>query len=164
VFSLAMLGAVEHYAGNLQQARALQREAMRRVASLPPGHPAQGHIRAVLLAVSARTAIDEDGLEKARDFAREAFTAAVGTRDMPVVAMVGVALADLTAAAGDLAGAATMLGAAARLRGADDPTACEIARLTERLDAELGAERFTELYAQGKALDRDAAIERLNPG
>jgi hypothetical protein len=82
---------------------------------------------------------------------------------MPVVAAVGVSLAEVTAASGDPAQAAVMLGAAARLRGADDPTACEIVRLTERLRGELGHERFDQLYADGKALDREAAIERLTP-
>jgi hypothetical protein len=74
-----------------------------------------------------------------------------------------VTLAEVAANAGDPAGAATMLGAAARLRGADDPTNCEIVRLTERLTLELGADRFAALYAHGKALERDAAIERLTP-
>jgi tetratricopeptide (TPR) repeat protein len=163
VFTLAMLGAVEHHAGNRDEARVLHREAMRRLEALPPTHPAQGHIRAILLALAARTAFDEDGLATARRFAHEAFTAAVGTRDLPIVAAVGVTLAEVAANAGDPAGAATMLGAAARLRGADDPTNCEIVRLTERLTLELGADRFAALYAHGKALERDAAIERLTP-
>ncbi len=72
-------------------------------------------------------------------------------------------LAELAAGAGDGSTAATMLGAAARLRGADDHTACEIVRLTTRLRAELGDDTFEQLYAAGKALDRDAAIERLTP-
>jgi tetratricopeptide (TPR) repeat protein len=163
VFTLAMVGAVERHAGNVEHARELQREAMRRVATLPPQHPAQGHLRAILLAVSSRIAFDDDELETAREFARESFAAAVGTHDMPIVAAVGITLAELTAAAGDPAEAAVMLGAAARVRGADDPTACEIVRLTEELTRALGAARFAELFATGKALDRDAAIERLSP-
>jgi hypothetical protein len=56
-----------------------------------------------------------------------------------------------------------MLGAAARLRGADDPTSREIADLTEQLRATLGDPTFEQRYQQGKALDRDAATERLRP-
>jgi predicted ATPase/DNA-binding SARP family transcriptional activator len=163
LFTLAMLGAVERQAGNVEHARELQRDAMRRITAMPREHPAQGHVRAILLSVASRIAFDDAEVETAREFARESMQAALGTRDMPVVAAVGVSLAEVTAASGDPAQAAVMLGAAARLRGADDPTACEIVRLTERLRGELGHERFDQLYADGKALDREAAIERLTP-
>ncbi|HVU90777.1 MAG TPA: BTAD domain-containing putative transcriptional regulator, partial [Jatrophihabitans sp.] len=76
VFTLAMVGAVERQAGHVEHARELQREAMRRVAALPREHPAQGHVRAVLLAMSSRIASDDDELETAREFARESFAAA----------------------------------------------------------------------------------------
>jgi hypothetical protein len=113
--------------------------------------------------MSSRIASDDDELETAREFARESFASAVGTHDMPIVAAVGVTLAQLTAAAGDPAEAAVMLGAAARVRGADDPTACEIVRLRRELIAALGEACFADLYATGRALDRAAAIERLSP-
>jgi hypothetical protein len=57
-----------------------------------------------------------------------------------------------------------MLGAAAALRGSDDATARDIATLTERLRGALGAARFADYYGRGKALERDAAIERLTVG
>jgi predicted ATPase/DNA-binding SARP family transcriptional activator len=163
VFTMAMLGAIEHRAGNRDEARRLQREAMARAAAMPRGHPALGHLRAILLAVGARVAFEDGELAEARDRAAESFTAAVGTRDMPVIASVGVTLAELAARSGEPAAAAMMLGAAARLRGADDATAPDIADLTDLIRAELGGPRFAELYAQGKALDRPAAIERLDP-
>jgi hypothetical protein len=112
----------------------------------------------VLLALSARVAGDDGDVADASRLVRQAYEVAVGTRDMPIVATVGVALADL---ADDPAEAAVLLGAAARLRGADDRTAVEIARVTSDLVAVLGDERFATLYADGKALERDAAIERL---
>jgi tetratricopeptide (TPR) repeat protein len=163
VFTMAMLGSIEQQSGNMAEARSLQREAMRRVASMPDGHPAQGHLRAILLAIGARISFEDGDLEAARQLGREAFDSALGTRDMPIVAAVGVTLAEIVTAAGDPAGAAVMLGAAARLRGADDPTARDIATLSARLRAALGDARFDECYAQGKALDREAAIERLTP-
>jgi predicted ATPase/DNA-binding SARP family transcriptional activator len=163
VFTMAMLGAIEQQSGDLAEARTLQREAMRRVSAMPTGHPAQGHLRAVLLGVGARIAFDEGAHDEARTRAAEAFEAALGTRDMPIVAAVGVTLAEIVRSAGDAETAAVMLGAAAQLRGADDPTARDIAVLVTQLREQLGAEVFDARYAAGKALDRDAAIERLRP-
>lgn len=59
--------------------------------------------------------------------------------------------------------AAEILGAAARLRGAEDPTHAEIARITRLLRDQLGEGRFAELFAQGRELDRDGAIARIDP-
>ena len=163
VFTMAMLGAIEQRAGNRGEARRLQGEAMARASVMPPGHPALGHLRAILLAVGARIGFEDGDVTDARALAAESFAAAVGTRDMPVIASVGVTLAEIVATSGDAAGAAVMLGAAARLRGADDLTAREIAELADLLRGELGTEGFAERYAEGKALDRNAAIERLDP-
>src|SRR5262249_35844609 len=161
VFTMAMLGAIEQRAGNLEEARRLQRSAMDRVAVMPVGHPALGHLRAILLAVGARIGFEDGDIAAAGRLAAESFEAAVGTRDMPVIASVGVPLADITARQGAATDAAVMLGAAAQLRGADDETARDVADLTALLRTELGTDRFAELYAQGKALDRSKAIERL---
>jgi predicted ATPase len=163
LYNLALLGAIEQQVGNVGEARRLQREAMRRVSTMPEGHPAQGHLRAILLGMSARMAREDGDLDNADRLAGQALAAAVGTRDMPVVAAVGVTVADIAAGRGNAATAAEMLGAAAALRGADDPTAREIATLTERLTEALGAAEFAARYATGKALDREAAIERLQP-
>jgi hypothetical protein len=160
---MAMLGAIEQQVGNRAEARRLQLEASRRAAAMPEGHPAHGHLRALLLAVSARLAADDGDQATARGNARDALAAAVGTRDMPIVATVGVILAELVADE-DPEVAAGMLGAAAALRGSDDATARDIATLTERLRGALGAARFADYYGRGKALERDAAIERLTVG
>ena len=163
LFTFAMAAAVEREAGDPVRARELHREAMRRVAGMPKEHPLQGHVRAILLAGSLRIAVDDGELATAATVAREAMAAAIGTRDLPIVASVGVALAELAAAGGDHVRAAGLLGAAACVRGADDPTAREIVRLSGVLRAELGTARYAALYAESKALDRDAAIERLAP-
>jgi tetratricopeptide (TPR) repeat protein len=163
VFIMAMLGAIEQQVGNGAEARRLQLEASRRAASMPEGHPAHGHLRALLLAVSARLAAGDGDHATAWGNARDALAAAIGTRDMPIVATVGVILAELVAD-DDAEVAAVMLGAAAALRGSDDVTARDIATLTERLRAALGPEHFADCYTRGKALDRDAAVERLTLG
>jgi ATP/maltotriose-dependent transcriptional regulator MalT len=163
MFTLTMLAALEHEVGNVKEAKALQDEAMRRMSAMPEEHPGHSHIRAFLLAGCARIAFDDHDLGAARDFAGRSFEAAVGTQDLPVIAAIGVTLADIVASAGELERAAEMLGASARLRGADDPTARDITKLTRRLTEALGADRFARLYDDGKALDRDTAIERLRP-
>ena len=56
-----------------------------------------------------------------------------------------------------------MLGAAARLRGSADRTSPDVAQLTARLRGELGDAAFAAAFAAGRALDRDAALARLDP-
>ncbi|HEY2272891.1 MAG TPA: hypothetical protein VGH30_08950, partial [Jatrophihabitantaceae bacterium] len=85
------------------------------------------------------------------------------THDAPIMAVVGVVVAAFAAAGTLSETAAELLGASARLRGADDHTAHEIARLTTELRAALGDETFDAAYARGKGLDRDAAFKRLDP-
>jgi hypothetical protein len=55
-----------------------------------------------------------------------------------------------------------LCGAAARLRGAEDPTSPLVAELTAGLRDRLGPE-FDTLYAEGRAMDADAATARLDP-
>jgi hypothetical protein len=64
-----------------------------------------------------------------------------------------VAAATLAAAHGRAGEAAELLGAAAAVRGADDFTSPEVSRLRD--DARAAA------YARGRALSREAALERL---
>ncbi|MBN9620097.1 MAG: hypothetical protein J0H43_10270, partial [Actinobacteria bacterium] len=162
VFTLALLASVEQQAGNVDEARVLHAEAMRRVDALPREHMAHGHVRAILLGVGARLAYEDGDLDQAWEYARGSFEAARGTRDLPIMAAVSVGVAELVSGT-DPARAAMMLGAAARLRGADDPTDRDISALGATLADQLGAERFAQLYAEGKSLDQQQAIERLAP-
>ena len=59
--------------------------------------------------------------------------------------------------------AAEILGAAARLRGAEDATHPEVARLTVELRDALGDAGFADAFGRGRALDRDDALSRLDP-
>jgi uncharacterized protein HemY len=63
-----------------------------------------------------------------RHFAR-AYEAAVGTKDMPMLAAVAVAAATVAAARGERSQAAGLLAAATAIRGSEDPTNPEITRL-----------------------------------
>ncbi|HEU5266472.1 MAG TPA: BTAD domain-containing putative transcriptional regulator [Jatrophihabitans sp.] len=161
IFATCIEGAVEDAQGNRERARELVREATRRVQAMPQRNPARGHLRAMVLAGSARMKIQDGDLEAATDLARDAYESGVGTKDLPVLAAVGVALAQLADALGDPERAATVLGAATRLRGADDPTSPDIRALTGKLRAELGDHAFEDAYAAGAALDRAAATEQL---
>ena len=163
VFTLAMLAEIERQTGNPDRARAMNEEAMRRIAALPHSHPSQTHGRTIVIGMAARLACFEGDLGEAVRLGGEAYLSAVDTKDLPILASVGLVLTDIAMAAGRFADAAEMLGASARLRGADDGTAADVVRLRTALAAELGAQRLAELYARGQGLDRDAAMRRLDP-
>lgn len=94
---------------------------------------------------------------------RRAYTAALGSGDMPIVATVAVGVAGLAALRGRHRDTATLLGAAARLRGAHDRTDPQIRTLTARSRALLGDEPFTEAYEAGRQLDVPTALSRADP-
>jgi ATP/maltotriose-dependent transcriptional regulator MalT len=162
VFALALLGGVERMAGDPAAARQWQAAAMDRLAELPPAHPASGHLRAMLLGMAIHHHIADDELDAATSLVADTVTTAINTHDSPVLATVGVAVAELRLANGDAVGAAQMLGASARIRGGDDWTAVDIASLRRALIEHLGAGPFARAFERGKALDREAAIERLS--
>ncbi len=161
-FMLSMTAAIERECGNLPRARELQAEVTRRVASVPLGHPLHGHLYATTLATSADAALRDGDTDLARTILERALAAALGTDDMPIVANVAVAIAELTADEGDAELAARRLGAAATLRGADDPTALDISRLTARLTQALGEAGFARSYREGRGLDREGALAVLD--
>jgi hypothetical protein len=158
-----VLAECARFAGDTVEARRIVDDATHRLSQIPVTHPVAGHARALMLSIAGKQDLADGNPDRARERLREAYEAALGTKDMPIVAAVGVGVADLAASDGDAAGAAEVLGAAARLRGAADLTDLDIRRISAALRAALGA-AFDERYAAGRALDRDAAIARLNPG
>jgi predicted ATPase/DNA-binding SARP family transcriptional activator/tetratricopeptide (TPR) repeat protein len=150
--------------GDLELSRELREDALARLATMPAAHPFQGHGVAIALAVAAKHQILDGEIDEARQRAQRAYEAAVGTQDMPVVASVAISTALLAAYDGELTLAAERLGAAARLRGSDDATQPDIAELSTRLRAELGEADFVTAYERGRALTREDAIERVDPG
>lgn len=162
LFASSVLAECARFAGDTVEARRIVDDATHRLSQIPVTHPIAGHARALMLSIAGKQDLADGDPGRARDRLREAYEAALGTKDMPIVAAVGVGVADLAASDGNAAGAAEMLGAAARLRGAADLTDLDIRRISAALRAVLGA-AFEERYAAGRALDRDAAIARLNP-
>ena len=150
--------------GSLDEARALSTGAL---AELGPEHPRRaeaGHARAMALSGAAAIEVAAGELETAERLLADAYPTAIGTRDMPIVAMVAVATAALAAARGLPADAAEILGAAVRLRGSEDPTHPEVARLTASLRGSLGEDEFFGAFERGRDLDREMAITRIDPG
>jgi hypothetical protein len=101
---------------------------------------------------------------QARADAEQAYRLGVRTGDLPIIAAVAVAVAALAEAEGSPSDVAAMLGASARLRGSDDPTHPVLAGITARARARLGDASFEREYRAGRALPRDDAIARVDPG
>ncbi len=162
LFAGSVLAECARFAGDLGEARRIVDESTRRLQQIPVIHPIQGHARALTLSIAGKQDLADARPDEAADHLRAAYEAAVGTTDMPIVAAVGIAVADLAGHTGRAGDAAQMLGAAARLRGAPDRTHLDVKRLTASLRSTLGP-AFDVEYARGRALDRDAAIARLDP-
>ena len=162
--SLAMLTL---RAGDPARARELAAEAMREVAPTRGRRPEQGHVRAVVLSGAALLELSEGEGEGEDEsvgaLLTEAHAVALATQDMPLVATVGVVVAALAVQRELPVPAAELLGAAARLRGAEDRTHPEVARLTAELREALGDAGFATAFERGRALDRDDALRRLDP-
>jgi hypothetical protein len=160
-FTLAVAAVIERLAGDLPAARALQRQVMERLSRLPAGHPVMRHGESMSRAIAAQIDLDTGDIAAAQSGAELAYAAALTTHDMPIIAVIGVVVADLALAVGLDVTAAEVLGAASALRGTPDPTAPDIARLHIALRDRLGDDGMRVAVARGEALDRDAAIERL---
>ncbi|MEW1956132.1 BTAD domain-containing putative transcriptional regulator [Kineococcus sp. NPDC059986] len=125
-----------------------------------------GHERAGLLAAAAHVLV-ETGSAQARErlpgLLVEAVDLAAATHDMPVVAMVAVAVARWLLLEGDPEQAARVLGTAATLRGAEDPTEPEVVRVREGLPTTPPAlaAACSRAYGEGRDQERDAALAGL---
>jgi hypothetical protein len=153
VFVEAMLARIEWLAGDLPAARVRLEEARERISRRGPVLPQYAHAQATLEGLTAVLAAQAGELDEAERHLAAAFPAAQATTDMPIVALAGVAAAALAAARGLPDEAAELLGASAAVRGADDFTSPEVARLHDEARA--------AAYARGRALSREAALERL---
>jgi hypothetical protein len=159
----AWWAAFEVMCGDLEAARPFQVAAEQHLARFSPVHPARAHLEAMVAATGSQIAIADNDLKTAREQADRAYRAAMDTDDMPVVAQVCGAVAGLALTVGDPERAAELLGAGGAVRGADDPTDPMTAPLSAKIRAALGPDRYDRAYQNGRALDRQAAIERLDP-
>ncbi|MEV4422949.1 AAA family ATPase, partial [Patulibacter sp. NPDC049589] len=159
-FGRLSMGRIARLAGDREDAWRWATEALRHLDARP--RAGIGHERAMVLTTIAGLELDDGRLPEAVARLVDGYQAARGTRDMPIVAMVGVVIAAARLAHGEPERAAETLGAAATLRGADDLLSPETAGIVTGLRAALGDD-FDRAYARGRGLDREAALERIDP-
>jgi hypothetical protein len=92
-----------------------------------------------------------------------AYTAALESGDLPIMAMVAVTEAELARLRGRHRDAALLLGVAARLRGAHDLSDRQIQALAARGRTALGEDVFAAAYQEGWQLDGKTASLRVDP-
>jgi len=163
-FTRTAAAQLARYAGDLAGAARLYAEAEAEVDRFASTHPVHSHARAVVLACGALIALAAGDLDRAGTVLGAAYPIALSTKDMPIVAAVGIAVADWECHRGRPGSAAEILGAAAQLAGSDDPTNLDVRRITGDLRAALGADGFAAAYDRGRRLERDAAVARVDPG
>jgi predicted ATPase len=163
VFVDAMRARLLWELGDRTAARELCDRLVAAVAKGFGGRAERDHARAMALMSIGHVALGDGEVAAAAEALHGAFVAAVKSRDMPMVAMTGVASARLVAHEGRPADAAEMLGAAATVRGAPDEGNLDVAVLTAELRAALGDDAFDAAYARGLGTGRDAALARLAP-
>ncbi|WP_307841606.1 ATP-binding protein [Streptomyces endocoffeicus] len=147
--------------GNLDRARQLIEAAESGLSTQLPLD--DDHGRALIATVRAELCLQlADGPGAAHALTR-AYTAAVNSQDLPIVATVAVTVAGLAELLGRHRDAAVTLGAAARLRGDQDRTDPHIRTLSTRTRTALGHKDFAEAYRAGWQLDATAALARSNP-
>jgi predicted ATPase/DNA-binding SARP family transcriptional activator len=147
--------------GDLDRAGALLDAADRGLlgdTAFPAGHARTltGNARAALCLARG----DRPGADKAL---REAYAAALATRDRPILSLATVQTSALAEALERPHESAVLLGAAARLRGAHDHTDPLVRELTRRGRAALGGEEFAAAYADGWELDTTTAVTAADP-
>ncbi|WP_250031160.1 AfsR/SARP family transcriptional regulator [Paractinoplanes maris] len=115
------------------------------------------HGRAITGAVRAFLDLELGDLAGAQRALAGAYTAAVESRDKPILALVAVAAAGLAERQQRPHEAARLLGAAARLRGSHDRSDPTVRELTTKVQAALGEDDFTRAYGTGFELDGQTA-------
>ncbi|SEH03618.1 Predicted ATPase [Nonomuraea solani] len=133
--------------GDLDRAGDLLDDAERRL--LGDTAFSSGHARTLAGSVRAALCLALDDLPGAEKALREAYAAALATRELPVLSLVTVHAAALAEARGRQHESAALLGTAARQRGAHDRTDPLIRELTRRGQAVLGEEEFAAAYTKG---------------
>jgi predicted ATPase/DNA-binding SARP family transcriptional activator len=162
LFETAMHLAIARMEADVHETDRLAERLREGLMRVPEPSPLHGHIQAIFLSALAAYDISRGRVDSGEQLLVRAYQTAIPTRDMPIVAHVGVALAAFADALGDHSTGAEILGASAALRGSGDESDVEISRVTSSLRSVLGA-HFEAAYSRGRALTRDAALARLDP-
>jgi hypothetical protein len=123
-------------------------------------------IRAITATSLGYLAGAEGDLDAARRWHAEALDIARSAADAPVIATALVGLADLALREGDPAWSATLLGAAMSIRGTNDRSAEDEARVAGDAHRALGDAAFDGAYQRGQhvTVDTLAALISATPG
>ena len=149
------LAAIAHGDGQTDEARQLSEAALamvERTANTP------GQIRAVAHCALAGLDIAAGDLEAAGAHLVASHEAVLETRDMPVAAVLALALAEFRLAQGDPRTAAKLLGAAVAVRGMEDVSDLEVKRVEAATRAALSPPEYDRSRAEGRTLPRAAAL------
>jgi hypothetical protein len=149
--------------GDRERARELRDRAVAGVAAMIPGRPDHDHQRAIVHGFAGRLALEDGDLDAACELLRDAYEASIAATDLPIAGRVGEGTVLLALQLGHPAEAAEMLGASMRLRGTEDRANPQTAAVLDALYDGLGEEATEAAVAAGRAMDRDAALARLDP-
>ncbi|GIG00329.1 AfsR/SARP family transcriptional regulator [Catellatospora citrea] len=151
------LGELARHRGDLAEAT---RQYGLGLAQLSDAVMASPQFRALIMTAKGHLAVAAGDLQEAAACLVEAYAGALAVKDMPVVARVGVGVADVWRARGDRARAARVLGAVEALRGSPDLASPDVLRLTawQTADPALAAP-----FAEGRLLDRPGCLDAVDP-
>jgi hypothetical protein len=108
--------------------------------------------------LESKLAVAERRLDDAEELLKTAARATSARRDMPDLAQIAELLADVRWQRGDGEAAATLLGVSQVVRGMFDAGSPEVRRLVGNLKAELGEQRYAELYRLGAGKSKKDAV------
>ncbi len=122
----------------------------------PEVHPPQ--FLATLRASLGLLAEQEGDAVRSRRMHAEALEAALTSQDGPIIGYILIARAGLALLDDEPELAARLLGAAAAIRGIEEVTAYDHARITANAQAALGPEEFSRSYERGRGMPFDEVV------
>jgi ATP/maltotriose-dependent transcriptional regulator MalT len=148
------LGEVYRQEGDLAAARAQFDKALGALDTAQFGPP---QVQAIVMTGMAALDLAAGDVEAGRAQLRDALDTAFRAQDMPIVAGVLVGLACHAQAVDAPARTATLLAAATAVRGAEDRSDREAARLAEWARSALGPREYAEAHSRGLRMSRAEA-------
>jgi predicted ATPase len=150
---------IAYRTGELDRAEVLLREVIENAGRTPGFGPHQ--LNAMVYAALGRVLLTKGEPTEAREMLEGALAHARRSRDVPIIAEVVGAWAQLAFDAGDAVEAARLIGVSTGVRGLPLATRGEITELAEEVRSTLGDQAFDAAYAEGAELDQEAGPAHL---